>query len=149
MTGGTDINKGITRWIKCLAHNFTKPSILSVASSSNINVRNTNSIAKADSGATFHFLKPEHRKAMKDVIKLKNGPKATLPNNETIQVSCSGILPFPSLSQQASTALVYSSLQNESLLSIGQFCDDNCNALFTKTNVYNKKQRNYNCGSSQ
>ena len=135
MTGGADTNKGIA-WIKCLAHNFTKPSILSVASSPTINVHNTTSIAKADSGATFHFLKPEHRKVMKNVIDLQNGPKATLPNNEVIQASCSGILPFPSVSQQASKALVYPGLQNESLLSIGQFCDDNCNALFTKTNVY-------------
>ena len=51
MTGGADTNKVIIKWVKCLAHNFTKPSILSVASSPTINVHNTTSIAKADSGA--------------------------------------------------------------------------------------------------
>ena len=43
---------------------------------------------------------------------------------------------FPSLSTNAQTALIYPDLNNESLLSIGQFCDDNCWALFTKKNVY-------------
>ena len=49
---------------------------------------------------------------------------------------CQGLLPFPSLSTNAQTALIYPDLNNESLLSIGQFCVDDCLALFTKKNVY-------------
>ena len=64
MTGGVHTNERIFEWITCLAHNFIKPTILSVASTYYTNVTTTPSIAKANSGATFHFLKPEHRKAM-------------------------------------------------------------------------------------
>ena len=73
---------------------------------------------------------------MSDITDLKNGPKTTLPNNQTIRASCKGVLLFTSVSKQTSTALIYPELQNESLLFIGQFFDDNCNALLTKINVY-------------
>ena len=135
--GGADNLGKFSKWLKRLKTNFTKPNILSVASSPFLSVNNlTSPISKTDSGATFTFLNPEHRKAISDITDLKNGPKAMLLNNQTIQASCKGVLPFTSVSKQASTALIYPDLQNESLLSIGQFYDDNCNALFTKTNVY-------------
>ena len=38
--------------------------------------------------------------------------------------------------KKATKALVFPQLQNESLLSIGQFCDDDCIAIFTKLYVH-------------
>ena len=135
MAGGAVQTNQISAWLTSLIKTFDKPSISSVASPTP-HLYSCNNIAKADSGASFHFFKPEHRKAMTNIQKLQNGPSATLPNNTVIQASCQGLLPFPSLSTNAQTALIYPDLNNESLLSIGQFCDDDCWALFTKKNVY-------------
>ena len=60
-----------------------------------------------------------------------------LPNEATIKATHSGNLPFGlKLSQRGTNALVFPGLSNESLLSIGQLCDDNCVAIFTKNRVY-------------
>ena len=60
-----------------------------------------------------------------------------LPNNVTIQSTHSGTLPFGiKLSHTTANALVFPGLSNESLLSIGQVCDDCCVAIFTKNRVY-------------
>ena len=92
--------------------------------------------AKADSGATCHFLMSSHANLLGNVKTLENGQIATLPDKSTIQASHQGSLPFNNLSPKATTALVYPGLTNESLLSIGQFCDDGCFAVFTKMHVY-------------
>ena len=44
------------------------------------------------------------------------------------------------LSPRAKTSFVLSGLSNESLLSVGQFCNDNCIAIFTKNKMYLLKQ---------
>ena len=60
-----------------------------------------------------------------------------LPNKTTIQSTHSGTLPFGSrLSRMASKALVFPGLQNESLLSIGKLCDNNCTEILTKDSVF-------------
>ena len=40
------------------------------------------------------------------------------------------------LSQTALKVLVFPNLTNESLISIGQLCDDGCIVLFTKTHAF-------------
>ena len=142
MTGGAVQQSRILKWLTSIITSYTKPLISSVASTKIVSNHTTQNIAKADSGATFHFLKPTHRKAMTDIVELKNGPKALLPNDQTIQASCEGHLSFDKISRHASKAFVYPDLSNESLLSIGQFCDDDCIAIFTKTNVYIVKDSN-------
>ena len=71
---------------------------------------------------------------------MQNGPKAVLPNNITIAASAQGDLPL----HQCLTpkALVYPHLKSESLLSIGQLCDDGCVAVFDKEklNIYKQKE---------
>ena len=136
MVGGAVKQARIFKWVNSLVTCYPKPLISSVASTHLLHEHNTHRIAKADSGATFHFLKPSHRKAMTNIVDLSNGPKATLPNDQVIQASCEGTIPFKKLSQQAKKAFIYPDLSNESLLSIGQFCDDDCVAVFTKTSVY-------------
>ena len=85
-------------------------------------------IMKADSGASKTYIKENHKKYLQDQIILKNGPRATLPNNSTIQATISGQLPLhPSLKHKT---LLFSELQSESLLFIGQLCDEGCITIF-------------------
>ena len=93
-------------------------------------------IAKLDSGATQNYIEYEHQHLLQKSRSLNNGPIAILPNESTIQANKVGTLPLhPSLSTKAKTAYVFPHLKNESLLSVGQICDDDCKVLFTKNDV--------------
>ena len=95
-------------------------------------------IMKADSGATTTYLKKEHAKFLRNLQSLQNGPKAVLPNNTTIAAAAQGDLPLhPFLTPKA---LIYPQLKSDSLLSIGQLCDDGCTAVFDKENLNIYKQ---------
>ena len=75
------------------------------------------SIMKADSGASKTYLQEKHCKYLLDQKCLEHGPETTLPDNSKIRASVQGTLPIhPELSH---SALVYPTLHNESLLSIG------------------------------
>ena len=76
-----------------------------------------------------------------NLTKLSDGPHATLPNNSTIQATHSGLLPLCDiLSPQTKTSFIFPGLSNESLLSVGQFCNNNCIAIFTKHKMYILKE---------
>ena len=83
---------------------------------------------KADSGASKTYLKQSHSKYLTDPQSLANGPRAILPDNSEIQATSQGDL---NLSQKIKhSSLVFPKSQSESLLSIGQICDDGCVAIF-------------------
>ena len=86
MTGGAVQQSRILKWLTSIITSYTKPLISSVAPTKIVYNHTTHNIAKADSGATFHFFKPAHRKDMTDIVELKNGPKATLPNDQMIKL---------------------------------------------------------------
>ena len=91
---------------------------------------NISPVMKVDSGASKTYIKPEHKKFLRNVEHLKNGPRAILPNNTQIQASEMGNLPLHSdLSLQS---LIYPQVASESLLSVGQLCDEGCFVLFLK-----------------
>ena len=93
--------------------------------------------AKLDSGASKHFFKSTHLKYLNNIQKLSNGPIAHLPNNTTVQATHKATINLhANLSRPASEVLIFPHLTNESLLSIGQLCDDNCIIIFTKTNFF-------------
>ena len=124
--------------LNTLGQSYSYPCVYPVAPILHISPHIT---AKADSGATNHYLKSEHIPSLTKVIPLFHGPSAILPNNTTITAIHQGTLPFASaLSRKAKKALVFPGLSNESLLLIGQFCDDNCTAIFTKESVFILKQ---------
>ena len=76
-----------------------------------------------------------HLNFFKNIQKVSNGPIAHLPNNTQVQASHKGTLHLhDDISSQASEVLIFPHLKNESLLSIGQLCDDNCIVIFTKEN---------------
>ena len=84
MAGGAVKRPHILNWLKSVITCYSKPLISSVAFTTFLSNHSTQIIAKVDSGDTFHFLKSTHRKAVTDIVELQNGPKSTLPNNETI-----------------------------------------------------------------
>ena len=95
---------------------------------------NSKDIFKADTGASKTYLKPQHKKYLHNFKLLKNGPIATLPNNEKIQATGQGLLALsPKLKIPS---LIYDRLTSESLLSIGQLCDEGCIAIFLKQRLY-------------
>ena len=66
-----------------------------------------------------------------------NGPSAILPDTTTIQASTIGQLPLLScLSCKAQEACIFPKLKNESLLYVGQLCDNDCTAIFNDGKVH-------------
>ena len=136
---GADLQLNLLKWLTNLKTFHTIPlHKIKYFSSNYVAVNKPASTMfklKADSGATCHYLKNEHNSFLKNLTKLSDGPHATLPNNSTIQATHSG-------------------LSNESLLSVGQFCNNNCIAIFTKHKMHILKNnkiilqghRNFNDG---
>ena len=61
-------------------------------------------------------------------------PQVRLPGNRTVYPEQVGHLPL-SLPPAATETHVFSALQNESLISVGQLCDDEFQAIFNKTSL--------------
>ena len=102
-------------------------------------------LAKADSGASQHYLCPKDAKVLTNLHSTFPGPIVHLPDNSTIQATHKGGLPLKhgtALPPAATKTHVFPQLQSSSLVSIGQLCDDNCIAILDKQeiNVYKNKQ---------
>ena len=92
-------------------------------------------IAKLDSGASKHYIKTKHQNNLIHLKPLNNGPIAILPDTTTVQASHQGVCPLHhTLSTKAKKALVFPHLTNESLISIRQLCDGDCEVTFDKKN---------------
>jgi hypothetical protein len=89
---------------------------------------------KADSGASRTYLKGTHAKFLQNHKKLQHGPTATLPDGSQINTTAQGNLPLHS--SLNIEGFVYPHLPNESLLSIGQLCNQGCIAIFEKEHFY-------------
>ena len=127
--------------INMLGKSYSYPCVYPVAPILHITPHIT---AKADSGATSHYLKSEHIPSLTNFIPLLHGTSSILPTNTTITATHQGTLPFAAaLSPNTTKALVFPGLSNNSLLSIGQLCDDNRTAIFTKESVFILKKMLY------
>jgi hypothetical protein len=87
----------------------------------------------ADTGCTGHFLQqtvPVYNKTPSARPLLVN-----LPDGTTMASSHSAQIHLPNVPHTAGMAHIFSSLNTASLISIGQLCDHNCTAVFTKTKV--------------
>ena len=79
---------------------------------------------KVDSGASKTYFKKEHQRYLKQLVTLLFGPQAIFPNNERIRATEEKDLNLhPKINLKA---LVYPKPNNESLLVIGQLCDEGC-----------------------
>ena len=71
---------------------------------------------------------------------LKNGPSAYLPDKSIIQADRKGEIHLhKDLTTTGQTAYSFPNLKNESLISVGQLCDDGCEVIFNKNMVQIKK----------
>ena len=93
-------------------------------------------IAKADSGASKHYIREEDKNILCDIKNDPHGPTVQLPNDATITSTESGFLPLTSdLSTTAKKAHILPELHSASLISLGQLCDDNCKIFLTKSDL--------------
>ena len=92
-------------------------------------------VLKADTGATGHYIKPCDMTILHKLLLTNKGPAVRLPNNEIMQAKLKGHLPLPTLPPISTKAHVFKELQSVSLLSVGQLCDSDCVAVFTKTDL--------------
>ena len=98
--------------------------------------------AVADSGATSNYLRPNDTHCATSVEPDNNGPTVVLPNGATITSNSKAQLPLsPQLSSTAQQAHVLPGLMNTSLLSVGKFCDDDCDVLFRKKKLHVLKDK--------
>ena len=92
----------------------------------------------ADSGASNTYFR------LKDVannkVATQNSIIVTQANGDTMQSTHIANMNLPTLSSEAKIGHVIPNLSSASLLSIGQLCDDDCLALFTKEKVFIFKQ---------
>ena len=96
---------------------------------------NTAIILKADTGASGNYIRLKDAIILKNKKLTKTGPKVRLPNNSVITSTTEGYLPFNNLPKNATQAHIFPDIKSASLLSIGQLCDSNCTAIFTKTDL--------------
>ena len=87
-------------------------------------------IAEGDSGATRHYITPQHSTFLHDVKNIRFGPTVQLPNNALLQANATGTLPFDANLPDAATYILPS--LHTSLLSLGQLADANCKILLDK-----------------
>ena len=96
---------------------------------------------KGDSAATSHYIRPEDKDCLSKIINY-SGPSVTLPDADKIAPSHQGTLNIHSnLSHAATVGTVLPQLKSASLLSLGQLCDDGCDVLLHKNNLYALKDK--------
>jgi hypothetical protein len=67
-----------------------------------------------------------------------------LPNGQTIKSTHTATLDIPQLSKSAKAAHIFPAMENNSLLSVGQLCDEGYLVLFSidEVKILNEKQKN-------
>ena len=93
-------------------------------------------ILKADTGASSHYIRTKDTHILTKVIPTTNAVSVHLPNNATLNSTKEGQLPITQLDKNARKVHILPALTNASLLSIGQLCDNQCLAIFTKYHMY-------------
>ena len=82
-------------------------------------------VAKADSGATKHYFRPQDSNILKNLHQIEGGTPVHLPDGSAIQTTHQGNLPLSTeLSLTAITVNILPHLRSASLVSLGQLCDD-------------------------
>ena len=86
-------------------------------------------IAKGDSAASKHYVRPQDKPILKNIIN-KQGPPVGLPNATTLPSTQSGLLPLSGkLTRPARTARVLPGLKSATLILLGQLADDGCTSI--------------------
>ena len=88
--------------------------------------------AKLDSGASKHYIRPEDSKCLTNIT---NVPATFVgfPDKKVIEITKQGDLTLSkALGHEAQTGHILNDLKSATLLSAGQFCDDNCTVILNK-----------------
>ena len=95
-----------------------------------------------DTGTSHHNLALGDRNPQQYIPYATNAPQVMIPNGANITAHARYNLQLQNVSQQASEADILPSFKH-SLLSVGQLCDDDCTAIFSKHNctIYNKNNQ--------
>lgn len=89
-----------------------------------------------DSGASGNYLDEAAERHCIDIQPTDTGPSVQVANGETIEPTKRAIIPLASeFSTKAKVGHIFEGLKSGSLISLGQLCDDDCVALFTKYDV--------------
>ena len=114
--------------------NRTNHSCYSIISSDN--PRNTPyKVGIPDTAATKHYITEDVLDICKSVQDT-NGPNVAVADGRIMTPTKKCILPLPAkLRDKAKVAFSFDNLQSGSLISIGQLCDDDCIAIFSKYDV--------------
>ena len=92
--------------------------------------------AIADTGATGHYISPNHMYTCKNITPTTHGPTVLAANGHQMTPTHNVMVPLaPALSPQAQKGHILQNLSTGSLISIGSLCDDNCTATFSKDHV--------------
>ena len=95
-----------------------------------------NRYAILDSGATGSFVTSSDQSLLKNVAPTITAPTILAANGTIMPARSHGQLQLsPDLTAPAQHAFVLDDLQTGTLISLGQLCDDNCIALFTRYGV--------------
>ena len=87
-------------------------------------------ICKADSGESKTYIKPKDGSILNNRNKITNRPTVDIPNGDYMKTIESGTLPLHHLLLSAAKQCnVLEGLNNVSLLSIGQLCNNECIAV--------------------
>ena len=98
-------------------------------------------MAKADSGATSHYIRIADSVCLKNKTSY-NGPAVLLPDAGSILPTHKGQLSLSKkLSKRAQTATALPELRSASLISLGQLCDDKCTIILDKKKMYAIKDK--------
>ena len=96
----------------------------------------TTIIAKGDSAVFNHYFPPKKIASLQDIVADKFGPTIVLPNISTLAKHSTAKLPFTlSISYPAKKISELDNKQH-SLISLGQLCEDNCQSMLDKNNLY-------------
>ena len=100
----------------------------------------TSVIAKANSGASCHYFRPQDAPFLCQLQSVPSGPAVCLPDDMTITSNQKGLLPLSTtLSDCAKTVPLFPHLRSASLVSLGQLCDDDCVVILDKNKIIVKK----------
>ena len=100
-------------------------------------------MAKGDSAATGHFFMLGDAAVLKNVKK-ECGINVTLPDDDVIESSHTAQLPTKfSLPTAATKTSILPRLASSSLISLPQFCDNDCECLLTKDSLHVVKGGNF------
>ena len=97
-------------------------------------------IAKGDSGATGHYIRPQDLPILQNITKTETKTLVQLYGTQMHIKSVGHLSLHPSLSKQATQGHILRNLQSSSLLALGPLCNNGCTVLLTDKELAAIKQ---------